>query len=75
MLKIPSTAYVRSNFIGAYPKKKDRKTPLQLVHLRTDFAELNDTAALESENALVLIGILFHVGNEASMELQVIDQK
>ena len=46
---------------------------MQLVHLRTDFAELNDTAALESENALVLIGILFHVGNEASMELQVID--
>ena len=46
---------------------------LQLVHLRTGFAELNDTATLESENALAVIGILFHVGNEVSMELQVID--
>ena len=46
---------------------------LQLVHLRTDFAELNDTATLESENPWAVIGILFHVGNEASMELQVIN--
>merc|ERR1712223_1342537 len=47
-----------------------RKFPLEvhLVHVRDDFPELNATA-LETENSLAVVGILFHIGDEDAPEM------
>ena len=43
---------------------------MHLVHLRTDFDDFNDTAKL-TENSLAVVGILFHIGDEAAPEIEV----
>merc|ERR1712020_281405 len=47
-----------------------KKFPMEvhLVHMRDDFPELNATA-LETENSLAVVGILFHIGDEDAPEL------